>query len=338
MTAKESADPLLFLGGPDRSGTTLLRNMLDAHPAVAVPDESYFVTSVLARVIHEGREADPLYAWQLISADRYFRSWALPPARVEEQLRADPPLSYADLLRSIFTAYAIWRGRPLCADKTPRNCLYFELLAQMFPTSRFVYLVRDPRAVCMSAVVQPWATGGLAQAARMWKERVAAARRAALSLPDRVIEIRYEALISDPKTQLERLCAFGGLEYSEDMLTYPRSPLLPKDSHHWRSQTPVGRDERLWWREMSSSQLRLVESMVGELMEEAGYVRQTKGRGLCDAAVIACDGFSRILDWRLRHRWELPPFPLPRHRASAFAVSGHPQTELGGGGREGREG
>ena len=48
-------DPVLFVGGVERSGTTLLRNMLDAHPLLALPDESYFIRNVYKELCRRGQ-------------------------------------------------------------------------------------------------------------------------------------------------------------------------------------------------------------------------------------------------------------------------------------------
>src|SRR5206468_6235152 len=151
----ELPDPLVFVGGSPRSGTTLLRNMLAAHTALAVPDESPFVLRVRDELSPRRRPDDVELAWQLIRDDVRFREWRLDPRLVEDELGRRAPRSYAELVRTLFAAYAASRGKPSSGDKTTGNAQAFELLAQLFPGARLLHLLRDPREVCMSLALQP---------------------------------------------------------------------------------------------------------------------------------------------------------------------------------------
>src|SRR3954462_3404513 len=135
--------------------------MLTAHPALAVPDESPFVHTIRRRLEREVRNGDMAQAWRLIRATDRFKLWNLDPELVEAVLAERPARSYPDLVRALFAAYARSRGKVHSADKTTGNALAFEWLAEHFPGSRFVHVVRDPREVCMSLAVQWWNRDGL---------------------------------------------------------------------------------------------------------------------------------------------------------------------------------
>jgi hypothetical protein len=193
-------DPLVFVGGSERSGTTLLRNMLTAHPELSIPNESPFTFRTYRDMARRGQEGDVALAWQLLQETSRFKQWRLPVEEVEAMLREHPPGSYADLIRSIFAAYARWRGKPHAGDKTTANALWFPWLAEQFPASRFVHVLRYPRVVCMSRAVQIFNSGGIVGAAEHWRSPVAAAREAMPALGDRILEIRYEQLIAAPES------------------------------------------------------------------------------------------------------------------------------------------
>lgn len=272
------ADPLVFIGGAQRSGTTLLRNMLTAHSAIAIPEESWFIHGIYQHLSRHDRAADVHLAWRMTRERPGFIQWQLPPHTVDELLESVPPRSYADLVRSLFAAYARSRGKPHAGDKTTSNALRFLWLAEMFPSSRFVHVLRDPREACMSLAVQPFNQGGLAGAARSWRRHVSRGRAAAERLGPRLLEVRYASLVRDPQTELERLCRFLGLDFDPAMLLYGSSAdVLPSHKSHnldTRAREPLQENVRAWQQELTSDEIALIEFIAGDLMDQVGYPRQ----------------------------------------------------------------
>ncbi len=292
-------DPLVFVGGAERSGTTLLRNMLNAHPAVAVPDESPFVHQTHLRLVGAGEQGNIELAWRLIRESNRFRQWRLPAAEVQALLDRTPPRSYAELVRALHAAYARSRGKPHSGDKTTGNALRFTWLAELFPDSRFVHVIRDPREVCMSRTVQIFNNGSLPGAARHWRAHVLAARTAAPRLGDRMIEIRYEQLVSSPRAHLEQLCAFIGIPFDSAMLEYGDEPdALPRHGQDVHAREPVQEQLRSWREELTADDVSVIEFIVAELMDEAGYRRE-----VARLTPRAAETIARELAERGRHRW-----------------------------------
>lgn len=268
-------DPIVIVGGAERSGTTLLRNMLNAHPGLAIPDESPFVYETYRLLAKRGQLDDLDLAWRLIRESDRFGQWGMPSAEVEQLLSDHPPTGYADLVRALFAAYARWRGKPHSGDKTTRNARRFTWLAAHFPASRLVHLLRDPREVCMSRVVQIFNTGGLPGAALHWRAHVAAARAASDVLGDRMLEVRYEELVRAPREQLERLCAFIGIPFDDSMLSHSKSSeAIPRHNVGVHASQPVEVGLRRWREELSIDDVSVIEFIAAGLMEEVGYPRE----------------------------------------------------------------
>ena len=308
-------DPIVFVGGSERSGTTLVRNILTAHPTLAMPSESPFVFRIHRQLVRQGRIHDLDLAWSVIRVDSRFRQWRLPRAEVERLLEEQPPGCYDDLVRTLFAAYARWRGKDHSGDKTTGNALWFEWLAPRFPGSRFVHVLRDPRAVCMSRAVQIFNSGGIPGAARHWRTHVAAARRASATLGERLLEIRYERLLSEPRTELERLCAFLGIPFDTAMLDYGDSAeVLPQHGQDVHAREPLKRDLRPWREELSRDDVSVIETIVGELMDEVGYPRELARLTPRAAATISGAWMTRR-----RERWlvdSAPKLGALLHRAA----------------------
>lgn len=264
-------DPLLFIGGAMRSGTTWLRNMLDAHPLLALPNESFFIRNVWKELVRREAVDDTVLAWRLIREARFFKQWGLDPAEAELVLAQHPPHCYADLIRALFAAYAHREGKPFSADKTPNHAYCFEWYAEHFPGSRFVHVLRDPRAACMSLAVQPWHRGGLQSAAQAWAATVRRARQAQAVLGDRFLEVRYEDLVRRPDEELERLCSFAGLPFVDEMLSYPTKARLLLDRHHRMSRLAPRMGLRQWEEELRPDDIALIELIARVPMIHAGY-------------------------------------------------------------------
>jgi hypothetical protein len=207
MTAPSSAPPF-FVVGSGRSGTTMLRLILDANPELAVPYESQFVDSVITRwpqYAPGGRlDVDRLMADIGRRVDRMHIS--LDEARA--RLRALPePVTAGTAVSTVFQVYADQEGKPRWGDKTPRYARHIPLLASTFPNARFVHLIRDGRDVALSYLDQPFGPSNIWDAAIHWKTSVSLARRDGPPLgADRYIEVYYEDIVADPRAELPKLC------------------------------------------------------------------------------------------------------------------------------------
>jgi hypothetical protein len=250
--------------------------MLTAHPLVAVPHEAAFLRRVFQIIHARGKTRDLNLAWNEIRKDHSFRRWRLDEEAVHEALAEYPPASYPDLIRTLFAAFAASRGKSLSADKTPRNTLIFRLLGDMFPGSHFVHVLRDPREVAMSLAVQHWSTGGIARAAMTWRFHVSHAKVAAAELGDRLLEVRYEDLVTRPERELEALCALGGIPFDPAMLDYPDSRDVLVEAQHAWARRPPRPGLRRWREEMTRDDISLVELVAGDLMDRLGYARMVE--------------------------------------------------------------
>src|SRR5687768_12473283 len=128
-----------FIVGSARSGTTLLRVILNAHSQVAVPPESRFVTELWTGT----DEVDPEDFVERLSSHRQFQGWNLDPNLVREQLGNGDHITYPRAIDAVYVAYMRAHGKTRWGDKTPRYVLRLPFLAKLFPAARFVHLVRD---------------------------------------------------------------------------------------------------------------------------------------------------------------------------------------------------
>jgi hypothetical protein len=289
-----------FLTGCERSGTTLLRAMLDAHPDLAIPDESHFVPRLAARraVLELGAGLDLDRLCRFLRCSPGFRRWGLDQGAVEDSLRTDPPVDLPAAIRRLYAMYAERAGAPRWADKTTTYVFHIEALAALLPEARFVHLIRDGRNVALSLLAVDWGPVSVEQAAAWWRARVEAGRRAGARLgPDRYLEIRFEALTRDPEPVLRRLTGFLGLPWTDDVLRYyERSDRLletmptKRQGHHRNVARPPSADLRDWRRELPAPSQFSFEALAGDLLGDLGY-----DRAFPSTAVVSCPRERRQL-------------------------------------------
>jgi hypothetical protein len=272
----ETAPPF-FLVGNDRSGTTMLRLVLD-RGGVAIPPESMFLAD-FAPVRRRGGLDDPR------RAERFLREvWTHPRVRTW-RLEGDPPplppgLRHAEAYRfcvgAPFTAYARQEGKQRWADKTPLYLRYVDELVAVWPEARFLVLVRDGRDVALSIMRVPFGANNAWAAARAWAHGVRLGLDAERRHAGRVLTVRYEDLVENPEQRVPGICEFLGLEYAPEMLAIERTDAskISKDQSGWFTNVWAGINTSAvgrWRRELPLRDQRVFAAVAGAELAALGY-------------------------------------------------------------------
>ena len=277
-----------FICGATRSGTTLLRLMLDSHPALAIPGETHFIVPMIRAMKKRRLTADEL-ADVVVSGDRW-GDFHLDEDELRERFRALEPLNSADAVREFFRLYAERQGKVRWGDKTPGYVQKMRLIERVLPEARFVHIIRDGRDVALSVVPRSWGPPTVAAAAKNWKRRIERARRQAPHL-GHYLEVHYEDLISDTEAVLRQVCDFIELDFDPAMLSYherAEERLSEKardlsrpwgtvsaesrvESHKLASEPPRGDRIARWKTLMSEEDRREYEAIAGEALAAVGY-------------------------------------------------------------------
>ena len=210
--------PMPFIVGAPRSGTTLLRFMLDAHPALAIPPETGFLAAIAGDADRLSGE-DVHRAITTYHPD--FPGWedfGLSADDYRTRLKTIEPFSVAEGVREFYRMYAAKHGKRRFGDKTPTYCQHMSAIGRLLPEARFIHIVRDGRDVAVS-LRKVWFAPAkdIASLAAYWSSLVRGARKAATS---RYMEVRYEALIADPEHVIRTICDFIRLDFDPLMLRY----------------------------------------------------------------------------------------------------------------------
>lgn len=282
MAKGDSDRPPVFIVGAGRSGTTLVRLMLDSHSEMAIPWESHFIPQLFnaqRRYLLPSGQLNSAAVAAEIFASVYFRGWQLPEKKVWKELQRLQNPSLGEVIEAVFVAYARHKGKVRWGDKTPHYVHYIPLLASLFPSARFIHVVRDGRDVALSVIEMDWGPNSILSAAEFWKRAVANGRHGGSVIgEDRYFEMRYEDLLADPEKQVARLCSFVKLEFDPRMLHFSERGLdasLPPERHRWQRsvQRPLTKGLRNWSSQMSPADVAVFETVAGNWLERLGYRR-----------------------------------------------------------------
>jgi hypothetical protein len=211
----------VIVGSP-RSGTTLLRLMLDAHPELAIPPETGFLT-LGPEFRGKGDQLREQFFRAIVNFPQPIPSWPdfeIPEEAFRQTLGEIIPFTTAEGFRAFYRMYAARHGKTRWGDKTPLYCLALDSIRQVLPEARFIHIIRDGRDAALS-LRRMWFSPGweMETQAAYWRKCVLTARQAGFGHPD-YLEVRYEDLILHTRETLEGICAHVDLSYDEKMLRY----------------------------------------------------------------------------------------------------------------------
>jgi LPS sulfotransferase NodH len=286
--------------GVSRSGTTLLKAMLDAHSELAIPTESYFIPQLWDR--HGARPDRAAILTDLGRLERVSQ-WGIDIDEVAQRLPAAP--TFVQVIDAVYSAYAESQGKQRYGDKTPLYMQHLDLLPRAFPRAQYVHIVRDGRDAALSFLAMTRRPRfnvsrprGLADFAAAWRREFLDARAFGRDHP--YFELRYEDLVADPETHLREVCAFLGLDYEPAMLDYHRDADLDITVDHVLLTRPPVRTARKWREQMASKDVELFEAIAGDVLSALGYERAypdpgRRARAAAERALYA----ARLAAWRV---------------------------------------
>ncbi len=273
-------DQLIFLIGAPRSGTTLLARIMGAHSLIFQHGEPHLISPIAHLGYYAGVQKapyDPLLAERAIHEVVAY----LPRGEADylDALRA-----YTDTLYERMLATA--PGKRFLLDKSPDSALFWPFLTKLYPTANYVMLVRHPLAT-LASYVQTFFAGDYQWAIDhqpMLTRYVPALARLERERPIPFVKVKYEELVRDPETHLQRVCEHLSIPFEAGAVAYGENGSAPKGlgdpTGTARHTRPVTTSIDTWAAEIASSEktLRLVCDWVDELdpadLATLGYPRE----------------------------------------------------------------
>ena len=273
--AGSSDDPVFVLCN-GRSGSTLLRFLLDAHPELACPPETNL----------PGLCVQLATVWSLIEGAPLAAKRGDEPPEIPQVAIA----GVRDTMDRMIGSYLARRGRRRYCDKSLGTARYAELLLRVYPGARFVCMYRHPMDVIASGLEAcPWGLNGygfepyaaatpgnaITALANFWADNVQATLATEERFAEQCFRLRYEDLVDDPESVMMRLFEFLGVAVapgiSERCFSAERERFGPADHKIWYTSkiTPdsVGRG----WSVPAAMIAPHLLSVINDLAGKLGY-------------------------------------------------------------------
>lgn len=248
----------LFIVGVSRSGTTLMRKVLNASDHIAICSENHFLGHIIAS---EGARyrfrkfgdlsnddnvrqlVDYIYSEDFTKSSKYRNlsthwRWIVEKVDREDFLQRilDSDRSERALFMVMMQVYADHRGKPIMGEKTPAHVRYVPTLLEWFPQGRVIHMLRDPRGIFISelrrrkkdAVTTPYKQLKrfnvlfkfyiILQTTITWLESIYRYSRYKKLYPNNYYLLKFEDLVRDPEQHIRQVCSFLGVEFQDEML------------------------------------------------------------------------------------------------------------------------
>ncbi len=283
-----------------------MRRILDRHPSIAICPETQFQRLVYSRRKAFGDLIDLTNRRRLIDeylSSRFIRRMDLDRAALAERLQREG-LSYQAMFSSLLSYYADSQGKSRIGEKTPQHALFLETLCEWFPNAAILHMIRDPHASVASMQRMPWRHSVVANA-RIWLKMNQAARRFR-EWPG-YLEVRYEALVTDPECEIRKICSFVGEVSCPQMLAPEADPAETSDDWLLRTRTAVTAARLdVWRKELTADEVAQIEWVLGPELERFGYAREESPASaltVIGGASYAAFDFARFVFARLPAVW-----------------------------------
>lgn len=293
LPVNTAAQPLIFVTGASRSGTTLVGQTLGRHSAIASLREMQYFGESWSRQ-GKRREMGKLEARRAVTSlvERQDHGVATSHAMHETvdhvMISLDSDTDNTEVFAATVNHFAQRMGKSIACEQTPRNIYYAEALLNHFRAARFIHVQRDPRAVTASQKlrwrkrslmsdpsrmsrlrqIRAWFNYHPYSVARLWNQATAEAVR--LQHHPRFHTVLFEDLLAEPERTIRKLCAFLGLPYEDSMLVVEHvnsSYAASTGRQSGFSQTPI----ESWRSALTSAEKAVISERCDELMTQVGY-------------------------------------------------------------------
>jgi len=268
--------------GTQRSGSNLLRLMLNQLPEISAPHPPHILKIFFPILSRYGDLNIPRHFYQLaedvcawVNANPV--PWDGVIFHVDDMLRQCRRNTLMELFTRIYETKARHDQGAYWCCKSMESVNYVDQIEAAGIAPYYLHIYRDGRDVALSflkAIVGPKHVYYLA---KKWDEeqRLSLLVRQRLG-PQRVIQVRYEDLIRDPKAEMHRLCSALGVPYSDEIFEYYHSTEslnTATSGQMWKNVVkPIMADNHdKFRREFSGEQLVIFERVAGPVLDELGY-------------------------------------------------------------------
>ncbi|MHA1381634.1 MAG: sulfotransferase family protein [Candidatus Helarchaeota archaeon] len=275
------SQPYFFIIGSQRSGTTLLRLLLNSHSNVAVPTESTFLMPFLRK--RKILNSNPLpynekkRIIQYLSRNSQFSKWKISESVLTEKMGNS--LTMKELISILYETFALRYDKLICGDKSPTFIRKLGVISKTFPKAKFIHIVRDGRDTYLSLRKKKASgTNSVTLSAFEWYIKNNLIIRQMRNMKNQFLTIRYEDLIIDPKKELKRICNFLNISYENKMLEFWKQSNKFIANHHSRKIfKPIDNSNAFKWKkELRNKEIIKYTYFAAKILKKFNYETNQK--------------------------------------------------------------
>jgi hypothetical protein len=260
-------DPV-FIVGMNGSGTTMLADSLGKHPEIYVfRGETRLLPYLIAKVEKFGDlniDKNFMALWDSVRKIPNLR-WAnggiTPP--LPRNWR-EFPRNVVSVVDAVFRFIAAKEGKVRWGEKTPQHVQHLKTLHEVFPTAKFLHIIRDGRD-CAASLKRRFRRNPERSIYR-WKKVVTEGKLQGSMLGDCYMEVKYEEVTLDPEYWMRNICSFVGVQFDERVLKSSQ----PFKAGKVRNGGILPNSGK-WRNDFTDFEIRQLEKIAGACLKEQGY-------------------------------------------------------------------
>ena len=274
------SDQPIFIVGCERSGTTMLRLLLNEHSNIALPPQTKFSRKLYKRRmlfgdLNNGENIDKIIEWMLQrETNTKLIDLKLDSSHLRELWANCTTLG--EITGTVFQQYSETRHKPRWGDKRPYYIRYIPQLIKLYPDARIIHIIRDGRDCVASLKKMPWWRKNVMYSMLNWRHSIRMGSLAARVYKNQFMEVRYEDIIRQPEAQLSKICDFLNEPYEPEMLTFHLSAEknIPEYKKEWHYKTYEPLSEEFIGKgkeQLSENELKTLEWSAGRELSLWNY-------------------------------------------------------------------
>lgn len=272
-----------FILSYPRSGSSLLRLMLNSHSQIGVPPECGMIQWWHDKYqnINEDffKSSDFIEFKQDILSSKKIEGWGVTEHHFSQAMN-DKPNSYGDFFSKFYRAYT---SKQIVGDKNNYYIRYLDVLRKIYPKTKYIHICRDGRDVSCSLKeisrldgdlrYKPDVPKSITEIAKNWVSSVLEIE-SFLKSTSGGLQVSYEELVTTPVRTLKEICTYLELDFEEDMLKYYLNNNEPESTIVWKKKTLQKLDKNNLGRyksELTKLELELFEDIALDTLRFYGY-------------------------------------------------------------------